>query len=158
MNNVDRSALIASKTIDLTNLRTTPTANINFVNSYGVLMISLDDEGNFVLVGTHLNCSGDVIFTNGINVSNGVNLSYDLNTALNMDSTGSHIIGPLSVSGLLKANGGLSSNSITIGGSVSSAAVAVTGSGAFFQDLSATSLKLTGAQAPITQTRCRRQL
>ena len=114
--------------------------------------MSLDDEGNFILVGTHLNCSGDVIFTNGITVSNGVNLSYDSNTALNMDSPGSHLIGPLSVSGALKANGGLSSNSITIGGSVSSATVAVTGSGAFSQDLSAKSIQLTGAQAPITNT------
>ena len=44
-------------------------------------MMSLDDESTFTLVGTHLNWSGDVIFTNGITVSNGVNLSYDLNTA-----------------------------------------------------------------------------
>ena len=65
---------------------------------------------------------------------------------------GSHILGPLSVNGAPKANGGLSSTGITIGGSTSSATVAVTGSGAFSQDLSAKSIKLTGAQAPITST------
>ena len=52
-------------------------------------MMSLDDQSNFTLVGTHLNCSGDATFTNGITVSNSVNIRYDSNTALNMDSMGS---------------------------------------------------------------------
>ena len=52
----------------------------------------------------------------------------------------------------LNATTGLISNSITIGGSTSSATVAVTGSGAFSQDLSAKSIKLTGAQLPIVNT------
>ena len=52
----------------------------------------------------------------------------------------------------LKATTGLISNTITIGGSISPATVAVTGSGAFSQDLSAKSIKLTGAQLPINNT------
>ena len=41
---------------------------------------------------------------------------------------------------------------VTIGGLTSRATIAVTGSGAFSQDLSAKSIKLTGAQLPITNT------
>ena len=40
MNNVDILALMASKTVDLTNLRTPPTANIHIVSSYGETMMS----------------------------------------------------------------------------------------------------------------------
>ena len=71
---------------------------------------------------------------------------------LEITGTGAQITGDLSVSGSLKATTGLSSNSLTIGGSVSSATVAVIGSGAFSQDLSAKSIKLSGAQLPIVKT------
>ena len=98
MNNVDILAQIASKTIDLTNLRTTPTTHTNFVSSYGQPMMTIDDGANINTVGI-LNNSGGASFTNGIQVTSGVNISYDSNTALNLDSMGSHITGPFSVNG-----------------------------------------------------------
>ena len=52
----------------------------------------------------------------------------------------------------LNATTGLISNTITIAGSTSPATVAVTGSGEFSQDLTAKSIKLTGAQLPIVNT------
>ena len=130
MNNVDILALIASKTIDFTDLRTTPTANINFINAYGATIMNIDDYSNFNVYGFLTN-SGGATFTNGIQVSPGGSISYDANNSLQLTALGTQITGPLSVSGLLKATAGLSSNSLTIGGSVSSATVAVSGSGAF---------------------------
>ena len=70
MNNIDMLAQIASKTIDLTNLRTTPTTNINFVSSSGQTMMSTDDGANINTVGI-LNNSGGASFTNGIQVTSG---------------------------------------------------------------------------------------
>ena len=46
----------------MTNLRTTPTTNINFVNSYGQTMMSIDDGAHINTVGI-LNNSGGASFT-----------------------------------------------------------------------------------------------
>ena len=59
MNNVDIMALIASKTIDLTNLRTTPTTKQNYLNSYGNPTAYFDDAGTLTTLGI-LNNSGGV--------------------------------------------------------------------------------------------------
>ena len=62
-----------------------------------------------------------------------------------------NITGAAYITGSCTSTFGFVGNSITIGGSTSSAKV-VTGSGAFSQDLSAKSIKLKGAQLPITNT------
>ena len=134
MNSIDILPQIASKTIDLTNLRTTPTTSIYFINSYGATIMYIDDYSNFNVYGLLTN-SGGATFTNGIQVSAGGSQSYDANNSLQLTALGTQITGPLSVGGLLKATAGLSSNSLTIGGSVSSATVAVSGLGGIFSRL-----------------------
>ena len=118
---------------------------MNFINSYGATILYIDDYSNLNVHGLFTN-SGGAAFTNGIQVSAGGSISYDANNALQLTALGTQITGPLSVGGLFKATAGLSSNSLTIGGSVSSATVAVSGSGAVSQDLSAKSIKLPGAK------------
>ena len=87
MNNVDILAQIASKTIDLTNLRTTPTTNINFVNSYGAPMMYIDDYANFTTCGILTN-SGGAPLTHGIQVTGGATMSYDASHMLEITGTG----------------------------------------------------------------------
>ena len=64
----------------------------------------------------------------------------------------SFIFSPAITCDTLTATTGHVSNSITIGSSTSSATVAVTGSGEFSQDLTAKSIRLTGARLPINFT------
>ena len=114
-------------------------------------MAYFDNYSKFTSYGILTN-TGGAQFNNGIQVTAGATISYNANNSLQLTPTGTLITGDLSATGTLKATAGLVSNSITIGGSVSSATVAVTGSGAFSQDLSAKSIKLTGAQLPIVNT------
>ena len=97
MNNVDILALIASKTIDLTNLRTTHTANINFVSSYGQTTMYIDDYANVNMIGILTN-SGGVQFTNGMQVIGGTSISCDANNFLQLSPLGTTITGPLTAS------------------------------------------------------------
>ena len=103
MNNVDILALIASTTIDLTNLRTTPTANITFNNSYGNPTAYLDDNGTLTTLGI-LSNSGGVSFTNGLTVSGASSISYDPSHKLELTATGTNITGDCNITGALSSN------------------------------------------------------
>ena len=103
MNGVDILALIASKTIDLANLRTTLTSNINFINSYGSTMAYFDDSSNFTTYGVLTN-TGGAQFNNGIQVSGGSSISYDPTHKLELLPTGTKITGDLLITGALSFN------------------------------------------------------
>ena len=103
MNNVDILALIASKTIDLTSLRTTPTTNIIFLNSYGNTVAYFDDFGEFTTSGILTN-TGGVQFNNGIQVTAGATISYDSSHKLEITATGTNITGDCNITGALSLN------------------------------------------------------
>ena len=96
----------------MSNRRTTPTANINFVNLYGAPVTSTDDYANFTTYGILTN-SGGAHFTKGIQVTGGATISYNPYHMLEIIGTGANIKGDWNITG------SLSLNSFSIGSDIS---------------------------------------